>query len=57
MERNNKLSNLPDNNRISGKTDAIQKQLILVINRDLFPKLGSSDYLDLLPSDGDSKMV
>lgn len=57
MEENNKLSNLPSNDRIFGEANALPGQLISIISRNLLPKPGSFHYLDLLLPNSDSKTV
>lgn len=57
IEGKNELINLPGNNRISSKADALPGQLISIISRDLLPEPRSSYFSDLLPFDNISKMI
>lgn len=57
MERNIKLSNLFSNDRIFDEANALLRQLIPIINKDLFLESRISHSLDLLPSNSNSKMV
>lgn len=56
-EKNNKLSNPPGNNQISGEAEVLPGQLILIISRKIFLEPGFSYYLDLLLADSDFKTV